>query len=74
LVVHCSQLLTMTSLFAEPSARYPIGFDSAPEPVSTGVLIKTLVGIWIMVIFLVFDVAYYTSLAMHKHGQGLVSG
>ncbi len=53
------------------AAAFTIGFDSAPEPVSTGVLIKTLLGIWIMVIFLVFDVAYYTSLAMHKHWSRL---
>jgi hypothetical protein len=29
-LVHCSQLLTMTSLFGEPSARYRGGFFFAP--------------------------------------------
>jgi hypothetical protein len=29
-------------------------------------LIKTLAGTWIMVIFLVFDLAYYTTLAMRR--------
>ena len=43
-----------------------IGFDSAPEPSSTGVLIKALAGTGIMVIFLVFDLAYYTRLAMRR--------
>ena len=43
-----------------------IGFDSAPEPSSTGVLIKALAGTGIMVIFLVFDLAYYTRLAMGR--------
>jgi urease accessory protein len=46
------------------AAAFAIGFDPAPEPSSTGVLVKTLLGTWIMVIFLVFDIAYYTSLAM----------
>ena len=46
------------------AAGFAIGFDSAPEPSSAGVLIKTLLGTWIMVIFLVFDIAYYSSLAM----------
>ena len=49
------------------AAAISIGFDSGPEPGSVGVLIKTLLGTWIVVIFLVFDVAYYTSLAMRKH-------
>jgi urease accessory protein len=31
------------------------------------VVIKTLLGIWLMVVFLLFDVAYYTSLATRKH-------
>jgi urease accessory protein len=43
-----------------------IGFDSAPEPSSTGVLIKALAGTGIMVIFLVFDLAYYTRLAIGR--------
>ena len=43
-----------------------IGFDSAPEPSSTGVLIKALAGTGIIVIFLVFDLAYYTRLAMGR--------
>lgn len=43
-----------------------IGFDSAPEPSSTGVLIKALARTGIMVIFLVFDLAYYTRLAMGR--------
>ena len=46
------------------AAGFAIGFDSAAEPSSTGVLIKTLLGTWVMIIFLVFDIAYYTSLAM----------
>jgi urease accessory protein len=46
------------------AAGFAIGFDSAPEPNSIGVLIKTLLGTWVMIIFLVFDIAYYTSLAM----------
>ena len=49
------------------AAAFAIGFDSAPEPGPASILIKTLLGTWIMVIFLVFDVAYYTSLAMQKH-------
>ena len=40
------------------AAAFAIGFDSAPEPSSTGVLIKTLLGTWVMVMFLIFDVAY----------------
>ena len=46
------------------AAAFAIGFDSAPEPSSAGGLLKTLLGTWVMVIFLVFDIAYYTSLAM----------
>ncbi len=46
------------------AAGFAIGFDSAPEPSSAGVLTKMLLGTWVMVIFLVFDIAYYTSLAM----------
>ena len=49
------------------AAALAIGFDSGPETGSTSVLIKTLLGTGIMVIFLVFDVAYYASLAMRKH-------
>jgi len=43
-----------------------LGFDSAPGASSAGVFIKTLLGTGIMVIFLVFDVAYYTTLAMRR--------
>ena len=43
-----------------------IRFDSSSESDSASVLIKTLLGTWIMIILLVFDVAYYTSLAMRK--------
>jgi len=46
------------------AAAFALGFDSAPELSSAGVLLKTLLGTWVMVIFLVFDIAYYTSLAM----------
>jgi len=46
------------------AAAFAIGFDSAPEPSSAGGLLKTLLGTWVMVIFLVFDIASYTSLAM----------
>ena len=35
------------------AAAFAIGFDSAPEPSSTGVLIKTLLGTWVMVMFLI---------------------
>jgi urease accessory protein len=48
------------------AAAFAVGFDSAPEPGPASVLIKTLLGTWIVAIFLVFDVAYYTSLAMRK--------
>jgi len=46
------------------AAAFALGFDSAPELSSAGVLLKTLLGKCVMVIFLVFDIAYYTSLAM----------
>ena len=49
------------------AAALAIGFDSGPETASASVWIKTLLGTGIMVIFLVFDVAYYASLAMRKH-------
>jgi urease accessory protein len=54
--------LAYRALFA--AGAFALGFDSLPEPSSTSVLIKTLLGTWIMIIFLVFDIAYYTSLAM----------
>jgi urease accessory protein len=38
----------------------------APKTGSTSVLIKALLGTGIIVIFLVFDIAYYASLAMRK--------
>jgi hydrogenase/urease accessory protein HupE len=54
--------LAYRALFAV--GAFALGLDSMPEPNSTSILIKTLLGTWIMVIFLVFDIAYYTSLAM----------
>jgi urease accessory protein len=48
------------------AAAIAIGFDSGPETGSTSVLIKALLGTGIIVIFLVFDIAYYASLAMRK--------
>jgi hypothetical protein len=40
------------------AAAFAIGFDSGPEPSSAGGLLKTLLGTWVMVIFLVFDIAH----------------
>jgi hydrogenase/urease accessory protein HupE len=53
----CSGLLFLVAAFA-------IGLDSKSEAGSPGILFQTLLGTWAMVIFLLFDVAYYTSLAM----------
>ena len=53
------------ALFA--AAAFAIGFDSGPAKGSTPVVIKTLLGTWLMVVFLLFDVAYYTSLATRNH-------
>ena len=58
-------LMASRALFA--AAAFAIGFDSGPEKGSAAVVIKTLVGTWLMVIFLLFDVAYYTSLATRSH-------
>ena len=49
-------------LFA--AAALAIGLDSSPETGSPGLVMQALLGTWGMVIFLLFDVAYYTSLAM----------
>ncbi len=46
------------------AAAFAIGLDSKPEPGSPGLLVQALLGTWGMVIFLLFDVAYYTSLAI----------
>lgn len=46
------------------AAALAIGLDSSPEAGSPGLLVQALLGTWGMVIFLLFDVAYYTSLAM----------
>ena len=53
------------ALFA--GAALAIGFDSGPEKGTVAVVIKTLLGTWLMVVFLLFDVAYYTSLATRNH-------
>ena len=57
--------LACRALFA--AAALAIGLDSGPEKGSAAIVIKTLLGTWLMVIFLLFDVAYYTSLATRKH-------
>jgi hypothetical protein len=46
------------------AAALAIGLDSNPEAGSAGLLVQALLGTLGMVIFLLFDVAYYTSLAM----------
>ncbi len=50
------------ALFA--AGAFAIGFDSGADKGSPGLVLQTLLGTWAMVIFLLFDVAYYTSLAI----------
>ena len=61
-----------------PFLRWPVGRFLPPQPSpsdliqrpekgSAAVVIKTLLGTWLMVVFLLFDVAYYTSLATRNH-------
>ena len=45
----------------------PSDLIQTPEKGSVAVVIKTLLGTWLMVVFLLFDVAYYTSLATRNH-------
>ena len=54
----------MASRLLGLAAAFAIGLDSKPEPGSPGLLVQALLGTWGMVIFLLFDVAYYTSLAI----------
>lgn len=56
--------LAERAIFA--GAGLALGLDSGIEAGSTAVVIKTLLGTWLMVAFLVFDVAYYSSLAGQK--------
>lgn len=43
-----------------------IGLDSAPEDVPLATALKSLVGTWLIVTFLVFDVAYYSGFATRR--------
>ena len=45
------------------AAALAIGWDSGIETGSRATVLKTLLGTWLMVTFLVFDVAYYASVA-----------
>ena len=47
-------------------AALAIGLDSGPETGSAAIIVKTLLGTWIIVVFLVFDLGYYASLASRK--------
>ncbi|HWN94919.1 MAG TPA: HupE/UreJ family protein [Methylomirabilota bacterium] len=44
-----------------------LGLDSAPESVPLAITLKSLLGTWVIVVFLVFDVAYYSALAARRN-------
>jgi len=56
--------LASRTLFA--LAALAIGFDSAVESNSTAAVVKTLLGTWLIVVFVVCDLAYYVSLGAGK--------
>ncbi len=56
--------MARNALFA--LAAVAIGLDSAPEPGSAAMIVKSLLGTWIVVVFLVFDVGSYAALAGRK--------
>ena len=43
-----------------------IGLDSGPETGSIAIVLKTLFGTWLIIVFIVFDIAYYASFAARK--------
>jgi len=53
-------LLPFCALFA--AAALAMGLDSAAEPGSAGTVVKTLLGNWISLVVLIYDIAIYVSL------------